>query len=276
VNSSWRAVCGSGETLVSCGSLNYTNNYNLLQINNTFLSPVYYSGPNTHAWWVDGGNKTATVGITLVLVNGNYVTIPAMGKFNMYRPTVTLEPLEPLYQQRYFTINSPNPLWCTLKLGDNDESGNGTMRFILNVWSTFQGSVGITQLIKADYSNPTYQFEEERCDGSEYYDDQKTIVLGNRVNPYTGNPIPNAILPLTDGPHNKWSTPNRIQLSARDFVRFTPNDGIPVTLSIVRWGIVGIAEYSLLDTDWHLTTNAITGPSEPDGSDNFPIWTSTR
>jgi hypothetical protein len=95
VNDSWQHTryvvldpLSGGGGLEHYGSVNYTNNPANLQINTNFSSAVDYSGPSTHAWWVDGGNKTASVGLTLVLSNGQYAAIPAMGKFRVYSPWI--------------------------------------------------------------------------------------------------------------------------------------------------------------------------------------------
>jgi hypothetical protein len=46
-----------------------------------------------------------------------------------------------------------------------------------------------------------------------------------------------------------------------------PDGGIPVTLGIVTWSCDGESPSSGV-----LSTNSVTGPSGPDGSDDFPVW----
>jgi hypothetical protein len=88
-------------------------------------------------------------------------------------------------------------------------------------------------------------------------------------------PIPNALLSLDDGPSSIWTTPNIVSLSARDFARFQPDGGIPVTLGIVTWETVGVAEQDFWG-NWTKTADSTTGPNGPDTSDEFPVWTKNQ
>ena len=82
---------------------------------------------------------------------------------------------------------------------------------------------------------------------------------------------------LVDGPSEIWDSPNIVNISAQDFIRFQPdgNNSIWVTLGIVTWDAVGTAEQSTSGGGWDLTTDVSPDPSGPDNSDTFPIWTST-
>jgi hypothetical protein len=139
------------------------------------------------------------------------------------------------------------------------------MRFGVNINSKYPGAIGLTQLITANYPNPVYNFTEERCDGSEFYDGPNNVSASSNPNIATG------LVNLSDGPWSIWTSPNWVDLSCRDFVRFQPNGGIWVTLGIVTWETVGIAQ--MVFEDWYLTDSATSGPNGPDSSDEFPVWT---
>ena len=139
------------------------------------------------------------------------------------------------------------------------------MSFDVNLKSKTAGSIGITQLITANYSNPFYVFSNERCDGLEYYSGP-TPVSGS-----TNSDVVTGVVGLGDGPWSIWADPNRVSLSCRDFVRFAPNGGIPVTLGILQWHTVGLAQR--FAGGWIILEDHDTpDPTGPDKSDEFPRW----
>jgi hypothetical protein len=218
-------------------------------------------------WYVNGSGGTASIGMSLQFANGQTASIAAKGDFTIYRPRIWLGPYDPGEENHYYTISYANEATCKLKLGENDDSGNGAMRFDVDINSKYSGSIGLTQLITANYSNPTCIFSDERCDGTEYYSGPNAVTARN-------DSSRSGLISMDDGPNSIWVTPNIVNLSSRDFVRFQPVGGIPVTVGIVTWDTVGVAETILVpDDDWHITTDATTGPNGPDSSDEFPVWT---
>ena len=236
--------------------MNYRTNASLLQNTN-----------QTSCWFVSGQAGHVVVGVRLEFKNGQTLTVAEKGDFTLFRPTIWLEPLSSAEGDHYYTISSRTPLSCKLKLGEPDESNEGTMQYTVNVRSTYGGWVGITQLITADYINPIYIFSDERCDGPEFYSGT------NRV--YGRLPTVSGSTYLDDGPWSLWAAPNMVGLSSRDFVRFQPDGGIFVTLGIVTWETYGIANtlfWPDVDDTWYIQDQGTSGPSGPDSSDEFPVW----
>jgi hypothetical protein len=210
---------------------------------------------DTSCWFINKPGGTVSIGVNLHFSNGQYVSIAAKGSFTVYRPTATMSFIQ---EPRYYTLSNTNLPTTTLKLGDG--SGDGSMFYEVNVNSKYNGNANFTQLITADYSNPAYIFSVETCDGTEFYNDPSTRIIGS------------GIIGLDDGPSDTWVTPDIVNLSARDFVRFQPDGGIYVTLGIVTWDTVGTAEQSF-SGNWSITTDTTPDPSGPDSSDVFPVWT---
>jgi hypothetical protein len=232
------------------------------------LNTDLWTNNPTWCWYVNKPGGRVLVWQSLHFSNGQYATIAADGNFTVYRPSIELEPLTPDQQDRYYTIDDENEVTCFLKLGENDESGKGTMRFVVDIRSKYSGAIGLTQLITADYSDWLgWVFSDERCDRGEWYSGPNDFPGGN----YS---VPNGFVSLDDGPNEVWVTPNIVSLSARDFVRFTPSCGIPVTLGILTWETVGVAQELLGSWPyWEITEDETTGPDGPDSSDEFPKWT---
>ena len=91
--------------------------------------------------------------------NGQIVAVAAAGNIGIYKPRIWLETNSVEMQNHYYTVTT-NIVGLTskLKLGENDDSGSGTMRFGVNINSKISGVFGLTQLITANYSNPLYIF----------------------------------------------------------------------------------------------------------------------
>jgi hypothetical protein len=267
VNQSWQVSFLSGgygygggqRTYTYYGSVNYTNNSSLLRGRLT-----------NQCWYVNGPGGLATVRGELYFANGTRVSVGASGTISIYRPRAWLKPHDPNDVDPFYTITPALLRFCTLKLGENDQSGIGTMIFGININSQFSGAFGLTQLITGDYSNPMYDFSTERCDGSEFYEGPKTL---------KGRQDPTFVcqdLHFTDGPSCFWGTPNVVNLSARDFLRFKPDGGIWVTVAIWTWETVGCAEENML-YQWRRSIDLTTGPnSSIIGSDELPMWTSNQ
>lgn len=219
----------------------------------------------TSRWFLNSFRDGPGMWQHLHFSNSQYVGIAAKGDITVYRPKIWAESN---YPTPYYTINYPNDLTCDLKLGDIGQNGNGDMLFYTDLNSKYDGFAGLTQLVTADYSNPAYMFYNERCDGKEFYSGP------NHVSGTSNPNIANGVVQLDDGPSSIWATPNTIDISARDFIRFQPSGGIWVTLGIVRWNTHGTAETILVpDHDWNMTSEYTSPPIGPDSSDEFPHWT---
>jgi hypothetical protein len=254
VNQPWQRSIVENDQPYSYGSLNYRRDDNLLINRN-----------ETACWYVNKPGGTASIRMVLHFSNGQYVVIAAGGDFTIYRPRIWLEPLRPEEQIRYYTMSWKNPVTCKLKLGENGDAVEGIMRFVVNMNSRYSGAAGLTQLITANYQNPAYMFSDERCDGSEFYDGPRDFE--STINPN----LANSFVSMGDGPNSIWPSPNVVDLSCRDFVRFKPDGGIWVTLGIVTWETVGIAQ-TILGV-WEITDDETTDPNGPDSSDELPEWT---
>jgi len=196
------------------GSVNYRVNPDLLAITGQNLT--------THCWYVNQPGGTVGVNANLHFSNGQYASVAAMGKISVFRPTAEITKVDRPF---FFTLSYTNALTCMLELGNS--SGDGAMSYWVTVHSQYYGNANITQLVTLGYSNPLYDFSDERCDGTGSYNVTPTIIFSNSTN--------SSPLHLDDGPYLIWEDPNTVSISARDFVQFCPQGGIPVTLGIVNW-----------------------------------------
>ena len=237
----------------SAGCVTYSNDPDLWRVEQPF------------AWWTTGGDKKVSLKMGLTFANGQTTSIKQKGHFGMFRPMAAMEYIQP---DRHFTNSVDTGLTCKLSLGDKS-TGLGYMNYRVQVYSTphgsspqFFGNANMTQLVTAHYSNPYYNFSDERCDGPEFYNQSHTRVI------YDGSVF------LNDVPSSIWTTPNIIDISCRDFVRFQPDssESIWVTLGIVTWNAIGIVEQDFWG-NWSLTSDVSPDPSGPDISDEFPVWT---
>jgi hypothetical protein len=247
----------------------YSGSCTSYRVNSALLDITGNGTPGTSCWYVNQPGGTVGVNANLHFSNGQYVSVVAKGDFTVYRPKIWLEPLTAEEQNHYYTVTT-NVVGLTskLKLGENNETGNGTMRFTIDINSKYGGVIGLTQIITANYSNPLYIFSVERCDGAEFYDGPWTVTAR------TDSSAKSGLTGMNDGPSDTWVDPNIVNLSARDFVRFQPSGGIYVTLGITTWDTVGIAHDAF--GVWSITTDATTGPNGPDSSDEFPVWTQNQ
>jgi hypothetical protein len=230
------------------------------------LLSLWGANSDTSCWFVNKPGGMASVVINLHFSNGQYVSVAAMGKFDIVRPTIWLEPLSNDWQNHYYTITTNVVgLYALLKLGKNDGSGDGSMRFYIDINSKYGGAIGLTQLITANYSNPTYMFSHERCDGSEFYDGPNAVSARSDSGP-------SGFVAMNDGPQGYWLDPNIVSLSCRDFIRFQPSGGIYVTLGIATWDTVGVAHNLFGIWSIDSSSTATTGPDGPNNSDEFPVW----
>jgi hypothetical protein len=200
------------------------------------------------------------VGLNLLFSNGQTASVSADGDFTVYRPTAEITSV---FTPFFFTLSYTNPITCKLKLGNNE--GDGVMFYFVGVHSKFYGNFDIIQLITAHYSNPVANFSDERLDGSGVYASGGIAYDNGNFN----------TAGLNDGPSMIWEDPNTVSISARDFVQFCPDGGISVTLGIVTWNASATARQYSMFGDWFIQNPTISGPTGPNASDEFPVWTNT-
>ena len=187
----------------SCAS--YRRNDGLLAITGQNLA--------TACWYVnkvDAG--TVGVNANLHFSNGQYASVAAMGKFSVFRPT--LSNFNPLLN--FFDWDSP-----VLQ---------GHMSWKVAVNSKYNGYVGMTQLINASGMNYYDTGGEFKLDGSEMYGDQ---YAGPVLRYIVADPTKHTTYFL-DTPHATALPCVEMIATFNDYVRFMPDGGIWVTLGLVN------------------------------------------
>ena len=257
VNESWQETqsivdpaTGVGTT-VPYGSVNYRINSSLLANTN-----------QTACWFYNTNNGHVSVGLNLQFNNGQYASVAAKGDFTVFRPSVNQpDPSGPFHAA---LMGSMTP---TLQLANND------MDFTVTINSKYSGSFGLTQLVKM-YSETIFlppdllqgattwgNFNLDINPGGstgEYYDGPKDISISCRINDAPGQPL---IFIMGDYTGH-W----------KDYVRFTPKDGIPVTLGRIDWNWAATA-FDDQASWWTITSDGADGPTLH-VDDSFPLWKS--
>ena len=230
-------------------------------VRNDALLAITGKNLTTGCWYVNKPGGKVGVNANLHFSNGQYVSVTTDGNFTVYRPTAQTTNIE---LQPHYIISNNLGLTCKLQLGNS--SGDGDLSYRVDIHSKlpYTGDANITQLITANFSNPLYVFSDERCDGPEFYYSTPGRVIGDG---FTG---------LNDGPFDIWEHPNIVSLSSQRLCRFQPDGGIPVTLGIIHWETVGVAEQDIWG-HWAITEDATSVPDGdgPDRSDEFPVWKKT-
>lgn len=239
------------------GSVNYRLNQALL------------AQETTSAWWVSGGEKNVRINPTVDFDNGQSAKVMARGKFDMYRPLCRLGGVKPVdFFVTDLTVDVNLQEKCYLQIGTLEY--NYDIDFDVEVSSRFIGDAAITQICTLNYSNPNGRVTGA-LDQIEFYR-ERVVYPAVEWNPMN----------LDDGPGAWDYSPNRVQGSFTDYVRFRPRAGVPddniyVTLGIVQnghgasWDILGVAQEG--SGTWTITTNIINPPTSVDSSDAFPNWT---
>jgi hypothetical protein len=227
----------------SCTS--YRRNDNLLAITGQNLT--------TPCWYVNQPGGTVGVNANLHFSNGQYVSVAADGNFTIYRPTVSS-----------FHNDGNGFEKTTFGL-------QGTMVWDATIDSTYNGFIGVTQIISCDNGNSDYYtLGLNLLDGNtEIYGEPGSLGVPKRYDPTDPN---TQFTMLGDSPWDPFH-PMCANMIAnfKDYIRFQPDGGIFVTLATV---------------DWHMNGNAcLVGPISPDDlppanppvdSDAFPLWDSVR
>ena len=236
--------------------LTYVKNEDLLT--NTAIQCWYVNG--------DGSVQDCSVRETLHFSNGQSVNIAAAGHFAVYRPSVNKpDPNGPFRAALTGFFLTP-----MLQLANNP------MIYTVTINSKYAGSFGLTQLVKmysqtivtalpffgtgyTTWGNFNLDINTDGSGGGEYYDGPKDISDLCKI-----DDAPGQTLMTVGGSYNgHW----------KDYVRFTPNGGIPVTLGRIDWNWAATADWYPLGVGWGISSDGADGPAlYPD--DNFPLWES--
>ncbi|MGH7988844.1 MAG: hypothetical protein ACREDS_01430 [Limisphaerales bacterium] len=226
------------------GSVNYRIDSGLLANTNI-----------TSCWFINKPGGSVSVGVNLQFSNGQTASIAAKGNISVYRPSVN-QPV--LFGPYGAAITSDTP--PMLELADN------AMYFKVTINSKYDGSFGLTQLVNMysetvvvppDVLQGATTFGNFNLDGGEYYDGQFSITNSCQINDAPGQ----SLIFFAGSYTGNW----------KDYVRFTPTGGIPVTIGRIDWNWSATAENP--GTGWYISSDGVDGPTLYD-DDSFPVWSS--
>jgi hypothetical protein len=245
VNDFWQSLEMSGDFLSGTA-------YSAVGSTNYFANATLLNSMATSCWFVNNPSGFASVEATLKFADGNSVTVAPAATIMIYRPTVN-------------PIVKFEPYRAAIS-GGMLSLENGPMSFDVTINSKYPGSFGLTQLVNyfaetivvpPDVPNipPLSTHGSYYLDGGEYYDGPKAQDSFCRI-----NDAPGVTLGFEIGLYNgSW----------KDYVRFTPNGGIPVTLGRIDWN--WSATCAGLPFWWHKTSDGVDGPTLYT-DDAFPVW----
>jgi len=217
--------------------------------------------PTTQCWYVDALQASAcSVGMSLQFDNGQSVSIASAGQFTIVRPSISdFQKSIHYFQKHTYTLE-------------------GHMRWDATFNSTFDGSVGVTQIINCNDSTSDYYTlglnlldgDTEiygKLDGSGNLDGQPFDFQVANVNSH--------YIYLSDDPYDPFlihpSGCSTMIANFTDYIRFAPSGGIYVTIGTVNWQMNGHACYG---------SDAVSPDNinidDPDSSDAFPTWDDIR
>lgn len=217
--------------------------------------------------------------VQLESVNGESITVEDHGLIHVIKPQVTREPLSAVEANRFFALSLGG---SKLKLGKDDGSGEGFMRFRITVqaledeepWGQRIGRAGFANLTQVleNYETP-YFHKVNALDGSEFYNASGDGGPGDSpVSVGVGGDIT-----FQDGPESiqffTVTGENYVLGSFKIYVRFRPDraGAIWATLATLTWDCAGVAEISL-GTTWHITEDFHPDPLGPTPSEAFPVY----
>ncbi len=207
-------------------------------------------------WYVNGNGGTASIGMNLKFSNGQTAGIAAMGQFSVYRPSVN----QPVTYTPYGAAIAGG----MLSLED------GPMRFDVTINSKYPGAFGLTQLVKMysetisvppDVPEFSSTWGSFYLDWRQYYDGPTAVTNTCHINDSPGQPL---LFEIGDYTGN-W----------KDYVSFTPNGGIPVTLGRIDWNWAATCANPDPLIGWYITSDGVDGPAFYD-DDSFPLWTNVK
>ena len=222
--------------------------------------PSYLTNEWVEVWWVSGDTNSPTYianfGEGLTFANGQSVSVAANGNIKMYRPSVNpVVPYGP-FGAAFYTNDYPNYLWLD----------GGPMKFDVSISSKYHGNFGLSQLVtftsESGYVPPNFNwtYGDYYLDGPEYYDAQHDAAGTAEIFDTPGQPIESG---------QDFASYNG---DWKDYVRFIPDGGIPVTLGRIDWSWAATADNTL---NWSITSDGVDGPTLHD-DDSFPVWSHVR
>jgi hypothetical protein len=225
--------------------------------NDDLLAISGHENLTTSCWYVNKPGGTVGVNANLHFSNGQYVSVAAMGSFTIYRPQVN-------------SVVPNGPFGAGLSEGMLSLE-NGPMDFTVSINSKYSGNFGLTQLV--NYYAETIVFPPDVLplppwttygnfwlDGSEYY------VSNDKDQPCRLLDEPGVHLILFIGSYNgNW----------QDYVRFTPDGGIPITLGRINWDWSATCVNLDPLIGWYITSDGVDGPTLHD-DDSFPLWSHVK
>jgi hypothetical protein len=243
------------------------------------IDPDSLSSAAPFAYWITGGNKNAYLHETLHFSNGQSATITASGQFSMYRPSVVM-----------LTNNihgTPMNVWLSTwnffdfaSIGLGVESSSNNMSYIVQVISTdFSAGLGggsggakITQLCTIDAEKGAgYGLYNVPVNVSDALDGSDPYSAGTAIFKTNNPPSDRNILPLDDAPKTGGYDAFHYYGTFTDYIMFSPDGGIYVPLGKITWGTT----FKAISPSSTIFENSVSGPSNPDGSYDWPVWTST-
>ena len=227
---------------VANGSGYYTNDAN------------YLAGENTSCWYVDGLQAgTAGMWMNLQFPNGQTVSIPALGQFNIDRPGFTNFNVN---QLRFYDDFFPTWKGIYPKL-------EAEIDLCEDLNSKYGGSYCFTQLMSST-NGCYYTGGINYVDGTEIYGENASHV----AKAYDPTELKTHTFYFGDNPDATAATCATMQVTYTDYFRFKPNgdDSIYITISTNTWTLDGSA--CLPSTVYRSNTSYT--PAAP--SDAFPYW----
>ena len=220
----------------------YVNNDNLL------------TNATTQCWYVRDPGGACSVRETLHFANGQSVNIAAAGNFTIFRPNIS-----------DFSKEGNGFAKTTLGL-------QGNMTWDATVDSTYNGWIGVTQIINCTNEDSDYYTADlNRQDGNtEIYGEPNDKGVPKQYD--TSNPMSQFTM-LGDSPFDYFHPVATMIANFTDYIRYEPvGDGsIFVTLATVDWHMNGIASPLL-----PIYPDDLPPASDPVNSDAFPLWDNIR
>ena len=243
------------------------------------IDPASLNWAVPFGYWTTGGSKNAYLTARLHFSNGQSVTVSANGQFNIFKPHANMiNPAIHGTPMNVWTVPWNLVNWGGISLGIVSTTSN--MSYVVQVISSdFAGDAKITQLCTLDAIGGSllgYNYSilvNNALDGSDPYGLQPgqtgaaTMVFKGANPPVNANEIN-----LDDAPGTEAFSPFHYYGSFDDYIMFKPSgDGIYVTIGKVTWGTTFGAIYPSMT----INPNSVSGPTGPDSSHNFPVWTTS-
>lgn len=243
--------------------------------NNPALLAVEYPA----AWWISGefdppATYSGTVGEGLTFANGQYVAIATSGEFSMFRPKCSISSTNSSYYAALVPADDPDEL----QLGDT----NGYMKYFVTITSAspFSGGANITQLANVSRSVSNSHGGVSQTTDGQFWLDNTEFYLDTDIPIGESTPFSSGDYFIDQPGYGLnpifGATMCSIVDSFKDYIRFRPDgndNNIYITVGRVFW------DWSASTTKsgdlWNPPTYQVNGPSQPDNSNEMPVWPNT-